>query len=390
MVTEPQVKLGWKTRAEMGLADAVDGASKWVRAVDWGSIFVGAFAVFVAIALWALWLFWGSQFVKEQMSPAGGASVQPLSGAASAAGPQSVASAVFSSAASAPAGVQVFVTVPQPLAAFPEPPSKLTELGQAGDAFGSANALFAAIAGGLLVWSGWLQRRALIEARVVNQKQQFETTFFELLSMGRELEGRFRKADVSGKADRADPSPALQGHEALSDWALELDRRVQASVSLQDKSAIVLARIVTDFHDHVYDKDPGAFGPYFRVLYQTFKHVASSTLSREEKIQYANIARGQINEDAVFLLAANGLGNFGEKFIRLINRFGLLEHMNRTYRDRHQAAFLLAYQPSAFQGSEDRKARRGNVRESPKSRWYQPAKTPADSAGGPEVGVGSQ
>ena len=82
----------------------------------------------------------------------------------------------------------------------------------------------------------------------------------------------------------------------------------------------------------IYDRQPSAFGPYFRLLYQTFKHIAESTLSERQQLRYANIARGQISEGAVLLIALNGLTPNGYKFVPLIEKFGLLEHLHRRYR----------------------------------------------------------
>ena len=97
-----------------------------------------------------------------------------------------------------------------------------------------------------------------------------------------------------------------------------------------------------------------AFGPYFRLLYQTFKHVADSKLTDAEQIRYANIARGQISEGAVLLMALNGLTYDGYKFIPLIEKFGLLEHLHRRYRQTCGPYLLLGYRPRAFMGSVER------------------------------------
>ena len=115
-----------------------------------------------------------------------------------------------------------------------------------------------------------------------------------------------------------------------------------------------LAALVEGYLTRVYDRQPSAFGPYFRLLYQTFKHIAESALSENQQIRYANIARGQISEGAVLLLAVNGLTSTGYKFVPLIEKFGLLEHLHRHYRAEHQSALGIGYRPRAFLGSKDR------------------------------------
>jgi hypothetical protein len=76
-------------------------------------------------------------------------------------------------------------------------------------------------------------------------------------------------------------------------------------------------------------------------------------------MRYANIARGQISEGAVLLLAINGLTSHGYKLVPLIEKFGLLEHLHPRYRDEIGPALMLGYRPRAFMGSEER-AKPGN------------------------------
>jgi len=85
-----------------------------------------------------------------------------------------------------------------------------------------------------------------------------------------------------------------------------------------------------------------------------FLLVDKAPIEESEKIRFANIIRGQISEAAVFLLALNGLYWRGHKFVPLIERYGLLEHMHARYRERHEASFLMAYRRHAFMGSVER------------------------------------
>jgi hypothetical protein len=130
-----------------------------------------------------------------------------------------------------------------------------------------------------------------------------------------------------------------------------------------------LDALVRAFLTKAYDRQPSAFGPYYRILYQTFKHVADSTLSEAEQIRYANIARGQISEGAVLLLALNGLTYDGFQFVPLIERFGLLEHLHRRYRTTCERYLLLGYRPRAFLGSTERKR--------PENSWHPTPLLPA-------------
>ena len=122
---------------------------------------------------------------------------------------------------------------------------------------------------------------------------------------------------------------------------------------------MISVALVKNYLTKAYDRKPSAFGPYFRILFQTFKHISDSRLPPEDQVRFSNIARGQMSEGAVLLLALNGLTPEGYKFVPLIEKFGLLEHLHRRYKQEYEGVLSLAYRPRAFMGSEER-ARPGN------------------------------
>jgi len=221
----------------------------------------------------------------------------------------------------------------------------MAQIGQSGDAFGGGNALFAAVAGGLVFWAGFMQAKSLKEARAAYERQQFESTFFELLALTRVLLERF-------ETNREDPSSARSGAAALDSYAFGVDKAVKENVA-SSETLDVARKLVRTFSAY-YRGHPSAFGPYFRSMYQTFKLVADSSLSPHDQTRFANIARGQISEGAVFLLAMNGMTELGFNVIPYIEKFGLREHMHRQYLARYKPAFRLAYHDRAFLGSKQR------------------------------------
>ena len=180
-------------------------------------------------------------------------------------------------------------------------------------------------------------------ASVAYAHQQFESTFFELLKLTRELQERFKREVNVNHRD-----VVRSGPEALGSYAASISKRFRAR-NLPEPSDLEMARgLVQTFYESTYRSQPSAFGPYFRSMYQTFKHIDESQLGADDKTHYANIARGQISEGAVLLLALNGLTPLGHNFIRYIERFGLLEHMHRNYRARFKAALLVGYNVSGW------------------------------------------
>lgn len=312
------------------------------------------FGILLAFSLWSWWLFDGMdrahRVILKRIAPASVAR-QPLNTMADApAGtPASLASQPLDTSADASAGT--------PLKA--ERGAMFTELGQTGDSFGSLNALLTAIAGALVFWAGFMQHQTLKQAREEAQKerasrqiQEFESLFFRLLELTatavERIEGPKPK-DVPGQ-----PLSRHKGTRALDSLARSLYEAVGSHRGDHADLQQILAALVERYLTVVYDRQPSAFGPYLRLLYQTFDHIANSGLTEHQKIRYANIARGQISEGAVLLLALNGLTPYGYKFVPLIEKFGLLEHLHRRYRVPFLSALGLGYRPRAFLGSKDR------------------------------------
>jgi hypothetical protein len=81
----------------------------------------------------------------------------------------------------------------------------------------------------------------------------------------------------------------------------------------------------------VFRSHASSFGPYFRLLYETFRSIDAAEISDTEKRDFAAIARGQIGDAAVLLLALYGLSIEGRRFVFYIEQFGLLQHMHNKY-----------------------------------------------------------
>jgi hypothetical protein len=71
-------------------------------------------------------------------------------------------------------------------------------------------------------------------------------------------------------------------------------------------------------------------GPYFRVLYHTFKMVDSADLPNKDKVIYANLIRAQLSGPEISLLYYNALSDQGrQNFKPLIEKYGVLKHLDR-------------------------------------------------------------
>jgi hypothetical protein len=298
--------------------------SKTAQYLHWIVLLV---AILIAASTWIAWSSFGAQYVRGLL----------LKSAASA--------TVISKAAEAPAQASdvIAATTAQ----------TLTEFGQVGDSFGGLNALLTALAGAFVFWAGFMQHQALKEARQeaererdYRHKQEFESLFFQLLSLCAVAAEKVqrRTAQMSSGDDGV-----RRGSRALDSYAASIYSKVNPE-QVGATPEKVLKKLVTTFYTIAYDRNPSAFGPYYRMLLQVFRHIADSGLSDEDQRRYASIAKGQISEGAVLLLALYGLSEAGREFRPLIEKFSLLTHIHRRHFKAYSTALLIGYRADAFNG----------------------------------------
>lgn len=319
-------------------------------------------ALVAAIIIWYLWLTWGMYWAQNKV-------LEQLKTAQLMVAP--------------PNQDEATIRDPSTTAASSERERLFAELGQTGDSFGALNALLTAMAGALVFWAGMMQHQSLKQARqeakderAHRQLQEFESLFFQLLDLSTTVTERIERTVRPRGSAKEDPDRALRrriGSRALDSFAQMIYSSVSESPP-NESSKAALQKLLREFAERIYGRSPSTFGPYFRLLYQTFKHVAESSLLEHEQIRYANIARGQISEGAVLLLALNGLSEYGYKFIPLIEKFGLLEHLHPRYRQRYEEILRVGYRARAFMGSADRAK--------PNNKWIDKPLLPENHFGG--------
>jgi len=244
--------------------------------------------------------------------------------------------------------------------------SMLSGLGLAGDSFGGFNALAAALACLGVFWAAMLQRKTLIETRAAYNKDQTarsysqtEAIFFELLKLSRELAERVVKKQSRKISDGLSMSSAAPDTEASSQeylsgpaaldaiaYTIYVKNRHTAKTELVKKSISKYASF--------YDQQPSRIGPYFRLLFQIFQLLSEAPITPAQRLRLSKIARGQLSEGMVLLLALNALTWRGKKFVNFIQDYGLLEHMHPRYLRLYREPLRQVFDNHAFLGSEER------------------------------------
>jgi hypothetical protein len=160
--------------------------------------------------------------------------------------------------------------------------------------------------------------RALSEQSNHLAKQTFENTFFQMLKI---------HADIVAAMDiRSGGEVRASGRDSLKIYYSRVKNAVKKVERGDFTNVLDGARAVYAEEFNRYESD---LGHYFRNLYRIFKFIDESNI--EDKRAYTGIVRAQLSSDELALLFFNGLGEYGEKFRILIEKYCLLENLRQEH-----------------------------------------------------------
>jgi hypothetical protein len=194
----------------------------------------------------------------------------------------------------------------------------LTVAGQIGDFVGGLTGTFFSLVGVLLLFENLaLQRKEFTESRHVFEKQQFETTFFNLIKLYQEVV----------KSLHFDFSDSFSQRVFIGKEFFEQQRiRFYSDFVIQENFEKSLKQAKIKYvENYISTKDQTS--NYFRTLYRIFRYISNSEFSEEEKMHYAKIVRAQLSESELFFIYYNAYTEYGAKFRDLINEFNILKHL---------------------------------------------------------------
>lgn len=231
---------------------------------------------------------------------------------------------------------------------YPEK-NDLAYFGQFGDMFGGLNAFFTAAALAVLLWAGWMQRAELANQREefslqrdemrkgqeVVARQNFESTFFRMLELLRELQDRIR---VGG----------TKGEDAIRRMADDIIRNV-THMADDGNYRSQIGQYVEVF---VYPESRDNLGPYFRTLYHLYKLIdETDSLDEEDRIRFSNIVRSQLNSSMIVVVSANGCSDkLATSMSPLIIKYRILKHIDAPVE--YMKAIRACYPKEVFLGRE--------------------------------------
>lgn len=191
---------------------------------------------------------------------------------------------------------------------------KIEKLAQWGETFGALNALFAALAFVGVVSTLWLQRNEFATNLNEQHRQRFESHFFQLLALLRELRKEV-KAPAEGRS--------LEGSEALKrifDQSTSALPQSSTNASKADVAAAFARITKVDTENQL--------GPYFRITYSILRRTSEDpVLSHAEKANYGNLVRSQLSTAEIGLMGLNGLTEHSNDFEIYLTEFRLLKYL---------------------------------------------------------------
>jgi hypothetical protein len=222
--------------------------------------------------------------------------------------------------------------------------------GIVGRLLGAFNAIVSSLGFAAVIATLIIQARSLASQQTDQHRQRFEHTFFQLLTLMRELRGEVTyryssgyRADAGVKAT----TTTLKGVSAIAGALKELDhwRRWTEVKPLSKKEMAEMyeQRVHTRFERH--------FGPYFRIVYTMLNRIRNDKLlTPDEKVLFANLFRSQLTSDEIELAAFNALMPAANDLSALLTEFKMLKYLPNAKMREVLARYYL---PAAFEGRDD-------------------------------------
>ncbi|MBD3816608.1 MAG: putative phage abortive infection protein [Halothiobacillus sp.] len=205
----------------------------------------------------------------------------------------------------------------------------LSSAGSWGDSFGGFNALFGALGFAAVSATLYLQHKSLEQQRIDLHIQRFETTFFELLRLIRQLrsELQFQQSkDVQKIKSKVMVREEVQGgFDAIKFAFFEIYIKIRKKVP---KGANVPKEIMSEIYVNcIHNRFESRFAPYFRIIYTVLHKIKNDeVLNDEQKYYYSRILRSQLTSHEIVLMSVNSLCPMAKDLFDHLVHFRMLKY----------------------------------------------------------------
>lgn len=171
-----------------------------------------------------------------------------------------------------------------------------------------------------------LQRKDSNAARQEAHRQRFESSFFQLLELMRELRGQISFLPSYGYSQQ--PGVLYERSEGVNAIAVAAGE-VDYWISFHSQSApIIRAQLVGAYQTQIHAQSEAGLGAYFRIIYTILRRISEDPfLEDNEKISYGNLLRSQLTSGEVGLLGVNGLTSAANNLSIYLTEFRMLKYL---------------------------------------------------------------
>lgn len=238
----------------------------------------------------------------------------------------------------------------------------ITTVAQWGDSFGVFNALVSVAGFSILLVTLAQQQQATKDQAEDLHRQRFESSFFELLKLMRELrEGiyfSYSREYVNEKTDGLDIEAMISRQKGLQKRHESVDAFSTAIKEMhfwltQEGVATNTSRdqLVSIYMRRIHSRIETVLGPYFRIVYTILKRISEDKiLNHEEKVRYGNLLRSQLTTPEITLLAVNGISPIAKDLHELLSEFRMLKYLASDAWRRRLSGI---YGQEAFSGRDE-------------------------------------
>ncbi len=202
------------------------------------------------------------------------------------------------------------------------------DFGIFGDYIGGVVGTIVGLIGIIFLYRTYLIQISIFEIQDKRQcQQQFESTFFTLLSQQRNI---FQNMQGEYPASNNRPDFRVKGSQYVALLRLDLSLRLldlgYESELLARGDARLLKIHVNNIYQVWFQGHAAQLGHYFRHLYHVLKYIDDSQI--EDKKKYSDLVQAQMSTDELYLTAINGISNYGrKKMLPLLNSYSFLENL---------------------------------------------------------------
>lgn len=188
------------------------------------------------------------------------------------------------------------------------------------------------------------QKDQMIQQNRTLLQQQFESTFFQLISVHLNIVSSMDLRSVQNKS-----SVISEGRDCFEIFYKRLKHYIETQKANSENLTIIVGGATfaetINGYNIFYSNDQNNLGHYFRNLYNIIKFVDQSEI--QNKKTYTNFVRAQLSSHELAILFYNCLSEYGsEKFKPLIEKYALLKNMNPVLI--FNKVHLKKYQQSAY------------------------------------------